>query len=59
VNLALTVILSLACYAPLPAPAVDSPVMAALRNELVPPSANADVAAALPAIALLKRRGRP
>ncbi|MEE7475903.1 hypothetical protein MHIMP23_05795 [Methylobacterium hispanicum] len=57
-NLALTVVLPLACYSPPPVPAVNAPVMAALMGEPVQPSANADVAAALQALAPLKRRGR-
>lgn len=57
-NLALTVVLPLACYSPPPAPLVDAPVLAALRGEPVPSSANTDIAAALQAIAPLKRRPR-
>jgi len=46
-------VLALHCMAAAPAPAVDAPVMAALRGESVP-SAKADVAAALLAI---RKRG--
>ncbi|SDM68019.1 hypothetical protein SAMN05216360_10393 [Methylobacterium phyllostachyos] len=51
---------ALVCWTPPPAPAVDAPVMAALMGEPMPAkgAAKADVAAALQALAPLRRRPR-
>lgn len=56
----LALVAALVCWSPPPAAAVDAPVMAALRGEPVPanPSAKADVATALQALAPLRRRPR-
>ena len=56
-NPKIALVAALYCYAPPPAPAVDAPVMAALRGEPVPAAAaKADVAATL--LALTPRRAR-